>query len=241
MMFLASTAQKLPVNEKNTFFKNAYKKISTMNNDNSSSGKTSQGDQFHSGVNQAIRKIQKLTPPVPVSGNVGGDTLVVGQPPNDSLIITGAYTHFGPVIVINNGILRFRHTYVTIIGDLWVAGKNALVTADSSTLYFPQQYFYQRSLAITEKGRVEYNHTTLDYSGLSHNLFIADSGSITMNHVKDIGFTTCGLNGTLLVDIENSDEPSEYVITDKAHLTFRNDTTLLLWHQDRMSVSQIPE
>jgi len=75
------------------------------------------------------------------------------------------------------------------------------------------------------------NNTTLDFSGLSHNLFIADSGSITMNHVQDNGFTTCGLNGTPVVDIENSDVPSEYVITDKAKLTFKNDRTLLLWHQ----------
>lgn len=228
---LTVNAQRIPVKEMNTFFNDAFGRVSRRIPDNPSPCKSETEDRFHSGVNQAVQKMQWLTNHIPTRGNQGGDTLVIGFPPYDSLIITGDYTHFGPMLVIGNGILRFKHAHATIVGDVWVVGPNAMVTADSSYLYFPQEYFYQRSMVITVKGIAEYNNTTLDFSGLSHNLFIADSGSIRMNHIKDIGFTTCGLRGTASVDIENSNEPSEYVITDRARLTFRNDTTLLLWYQ----------
>jgi hypothetical protein len=227
---MAAHGQKIPAKQLNAFFHYASVRVSQGMPDHSAFKRSMQNLEIHSGTNQVIKKLHLHPPPVPVNANNGNDTLVVGLPPYDSLVITGDYTHIGPVIVIGNGILRFNHAMATIIGDMWVFGENALVTADSSTLYFPQEYFYQRSLIVTMKGRVQYNHTTLDYSGLSHNLFISDSATVTMHHVKDIGFTTCGLSGKPRVDIENSDEPSEYVITDKAQLTFKNDKTLLLWH-----------
>ncbi|MCX6249335.1 MAG: T9SS type A sorting domain-containing protein [Bacteroidetes bacterium] len=230
-LFLGANAQKLPVNELNTFFTKAFNKVSNGIPENSSLPGSVNEDGFHSGVRQAVQKLHSLRDHIPITGSNRSDTLIIGYPPNDSLIITGDYTLAGPVIVVGNGILRFRNARSTIIGDVWVWGDHALVTSDSSYLYFPQEYFYQRSLVIVGKGRVEYDNTTLDFSGLSHNLLIMDSGSIRMNHVKDIGFTTCGLYGTPRVDIENSDEQSEYVITDKARLTFKNDKTLLLWHQ----------
>jgi hypothetical protein len=158
------------------------------------------------------------------------DTLWIGLPPNDSMIITGQYTHNGPVVVIGNGILRFRHANATIAGDLIVWGDHALVTSDSSTLFFPQEYFYQRSLVIAGKGKVIYRNTTLDHSGMSHNLMVTDSGRIEQTNVKNIGFTTCGMYGAGEYHADGIDQAGEFVITDHSQLTFSHAKTILLWH-----------
>jgi hypothetical protein len=231
LIFSETCAQKIPSVRLNSFFTYAYGQVSAGKTDQTPVTFMAPGNEIISGAGYAIRKLHSLMDFRLPEGAGGGDTLVIGMPPLDSLIITGNYTHTGPVLVVGNGILRFKHAHSTIVGDVWVVGEHATITSDSSYLYFPQEYFYQRSMVIVQKGNVEYNHTTLDFSGLSHNLFVADSGRIKMDHVKDIGFTTCGLAGTPEVDIKYSNEPSEYVITDRARLTFSHDTTLLLWHQ----------
>lgn len=178
------------------------------------------------GVIEKLKEIRRKIPEKPA----GGDTLVIGIPPYDSLIVTGTFSHTGPVLVVGNGILRFKNANATIIGDLYVWGDHALVTADSSYLYFPQQFFYQRSLVIAGKGMVIYRNTTLDHSGLSHNLVLTDSARIELDHVTNIGFTTCGMNKASVIDVDGINQAGEFVILDQSRLSFKHAKTILLWY-----------
>lgn len=177
-----------------------------------------------------IERLKNLRLPAIPARSPQSDTLFVGIPPYDSLIVTGTFTHTGPVMVIGNGILRFKHANATIVGDLYVWGDHALVTSDSSYLSFPQQYFYQRSLVIAGKGKVVYRNTTLDHGGLSHNLVLTDSARIELNRVTNIGFTTCGMNKDSQIDVDRINEAGEFVILDHSRLSYRHAKTILLWY-----------
>jgi len=183
------------------------------------------------GVSGVIGKLKELNSHKVQKKPAGGDTLIVGIPPYDSLIITGTFVHNGPILVIGNGILRFKNANATIVGDLFVWGDHALVTADSSYLYFPQQYFYQRSLVIAGNGKVIYRNTTLDHSGLSNNLVLTDSATCTLNNITNIGFTTCGMNKKSEININRINQAGEFVIQDQTVLNFNHAKTILLWFQ----------
>ena len=183
-----------------------------------------------SGAFGILEKMKDLRMPEITERSTQSDTLFIGIPPYDSLIITGTFSHTGPVMVIGNGILRFKNASATIVGDLYVWGDHALVTADSSYLYFPQQYFYQRSLVIAGKGKVVYRNTTLDHGGLSHNLVLTDSARIEFNRVTNIGFTTCGMNKASEFDADRINQAGEFVILDHSRLNFSHAKTILLWY-----------
>jgi hypothetical protein len=231
VMLLSATkgfAQKIPQQELNSFFKEANKRINDNKNLPQNTNNQPTVDTFQSGVFQNISNYRNLSAVQHSSRK--SDTLFIGIPPYDSLTITGTYFHDGPIFVYGKGILRFKNANATILGDLWVWGESALVTADSSTLYFPQQYFYQRSLIVAGNGKVIYRNTTLDHSGLSHNLVLTDSAKMEMHQVVNIGFTTCGVYKSPEIYIDGTNEAGEFVITDKAKLTFKNAHTILLWH-----------
>jgi len=155
------------------------------------------------------------------------DTLIV----TDTVIITGTYTRNGPILVINGGFLQFSHATATILGDIYVVGSNSKLYADSSYLYIPQQYFYQRSLVATEGGVVHYSNSTIDHSGLSHNVFIGSNSILELTNVHNNGFTTNGTASNAQFIINGINQAGEYVITDTAQLSFRDANTVLLWHQ----------
>jgi hypothetical protein len=230
LLLVATTlnAQKIPQVKLNEFFKEASERINA-NDNHQIPHQIKSLEALQSGVLQNIKKckdIQQIQP----GHTRSSDTLFIGIPPIDSLTITGTFFHDGPIFVYGNGILRFKNATATILGDLWVWGDKALVTADSSTLYFPQQYFYQRSLIIAGNAKVIYRNTTVDHSGLSHNLLLTDSASMEMYNVKNIGFTTWGLYRSPEIYIDGINEAGEFVITDDAKLTFKNAKTILLWH-----------
>lgn len=166
-----------------------------------------------------------------VSNKKSIDTLIVGAYGNDSLVITGTYFHNGPILVINDGKLRFRNANATIIGDIYVWGNNAKLLIDSSYIYCPQQYFYQRTILAAGKGKVIINNSTLDYSGLSHNLALADSSSAIYTNITNIGFTTCGLWGAPQIKINKTNQAGEFIASGNARLEFKKAKTLLIWHQ----------
>ena len=228
---MPASGQYLPRAAMHKYFASAEKKI-TSNVNNPDTFRINDRDTLTSpgvfGIIEKLRSVQTIPYP---AGRSASDTLFIGIPPLDSLIITGNYTHNGPIMVLGNGILRFKNANATIVGDLYVWGDHAMVTSDSSYLYFPQQYFYQRSLVIAGKGRVVYNNTTLDHSGLSHNLVLTDSARIELANVKNIGFTTCGMSKKSEIDINGINQAGEFVITDQAHLNFNHAKTILLWYQ----------
>ncbi len=188
---------------------------------------------MQSGVKQYLEKfsnpqfLTQLTGKSPESDSL----LIIGATPGDSLIITGEWLCEVDILVFGDGKLRFINANVTLLGDLYVWGETAEITADSSTLYIPQQYFYQRSIVAAGAGKVKFSHVTLDFSGLSHNMVAADSSTYEFTDVKKIGFTTNGLSGKAKYYINGTNLAGEFVIGDKCELDFRNANTVLLWHQ----------
>ncbi len=223
--------QDIPKKEIRQFFTKATQKRIKGNNSSSIILKKSSDSPCSSGVFGVTEKLKALKFQKIAEKPAGGDTLIIGVPPNDSLIVTGTFFHNGPVLVLGNGILRFRNANATIVGDVYVWGNHALLTADSSYLYFPQQYFYQRSLVIAGDGKVIYRNTTLDHSGLSNNLVLTDSAYIGLSNVTNIGFTTCGINKAAEIDIDGINQAGEFVMQDQSKLNFVHAETILLWYE----------
>lgn len=158
------------------------------------------------------------------------DTIVVGAVPHDTLKITGYWTHHGPILVVNDGVLIFKHATVIDSGDVYVL-QNGKVIADSSSLTFPQQYFYQRSLIAVQHAQIQISNSSFNYSGLSHNLVISGNANVTFNHIHQNDWTTCGLSSQASLTINHCNLAGEYILSDTTHVNFKNTDTILLWHQ----------
>lgn len=158
------------------------------------------------------------------------DTLIVGVSPYDTLTITGTLIHNGPIFVVLNGLLIIRNANVTNLGDLDVF-NNGKVVVDSSTLSFPQSYFYQRSLTLVNKANVSINHSTLSYGGLSHNCIVADTASLSLTNVNQTDWTTTGMSTMGTININGTTEAGEFIIDDYVTLNIKNATNAILWHQ----------
>jgi len=158
------------------------------------------------------------------------DTVYVGEVPNDTLVITGVYEHTGPVFVFNDGVLIFNNADATNYGDVFVFGHGQVLGLNSS-LTFPQDYFYQRSLLVVQHGLAYFNNCSFDYSGVQHSLVIGDSGTVGMENVHQRDWTTAGLFGAATLQIHGLNLGGEYILSDSCTAAFSNVDTLLLWHK----------
>ncbi|HNR19866.1 MAG TPA: T9SS type A sorting domain-containing protein [Bacteroidia bacterium] len=161
---------------------------------------------------------------------LASDTLIVGIVPNDTLIISGNWNHDGPIWVFNNGVLIFDSANVTNTnGDLivWQSGK---VIADSSSFFFPQQYFYERSFIAVQNAQLSFTNCNFNFSGMSHNLVLADSAMATFNNIHHNDWTTCGMFGAPTLNINGCNLTGEYILAGTSQSAFKNADTLLLWH-----------
>jgi len=157
------------------------------------------------------------------------DTLFVGTSPHDTVRVTGTWSQNGPIIVFNDGVLIFHNANATIFGDLNVYNSGH-VLADSSTLFFPQQYFYQRTMLAVQNSLIQLNDDTLNFGGMQHNLFAGDSSIITMNNVYNTDWTTAGTAGKPTITLNNLNEAGEYILEDYANTHYSHVNSLLLWH-----------
>jgi len=160
------------------------------------------------------------------SRTLTGDTLWV----TDTMEVTGTWMHNGAIVVAPGGLLHFRNAQATILGDIFIFGNNAAIEADSSALYIPQAYFYQRVLFALGGGKIRYRNTLVDHSGLSHNIILADSSALEFTNVTNKGFTTNGIYGKSTVYINGTNQAGEFIMTDQSRLEFHQAHTVLLWH-----------
>ncbi len=157
------------------------------------------------------------------------DTLIVGVAPYDTLTISGTLLHNGPIFVVLNGLLIIKNATLTNLGDLDVF-NNGKVVIDSSTVSFPQSYFYQRSLMLLNKASVNISNSTLSYGGLSHNWLVTDTASLTVFNVKENDWATTGLSSHGSINISHTSEVGEIIIDDYTTLNLHHVSTALLWH-----------
>ena len=158
------------------------------------------------------------------------DTVYVGVVPHDTLLITGTYNHTGPIFVFNDGVLIFYNATATNYGDVYVFQHGRLLGLNSS-LTFPQDYFYQRSLIVVQNGLAYFNNCSFNYSGVQHSLVVGDSGVVGMENVHQADWTTAGLYGHATIQIHGLNLGGEYILDDSSTSSFSNVDTLLLWHQ----------
>lgn len=165
-----------------------------------------------------------------------GDTIVVGATPNDTLFITGYWTHNGPILVLGDGVLIFKNATVIDTGDVYVF-QNGKLFSDSSSLTFPQAYFYQRSLVAVQNATVQVAHTSFNYSGMSHNLVVGDSAHVTFFQIHQHDWTTCGLFSKPTLIIDSCNLAGEYILMDSCTAYFVHTDSLLLWHHVPMGAN----
>ncbi|MFI5151187.1 MAG: T9SS type A sorting domain-containing protein [Bacteroidia bacterium] len=159
-----------------------------------------------------------------------GDTLWVGIAPYpDSCVITGTQTYAWPIIVLNSALLRFRNANATIHGNL-IAMMHGKIQADHSTLHFPQQYFYQRSIILATNSVFNASNDTLDYGGFVHTTTVTDSARLAFYNVYQTDFMTTGVSRNASLSNIKTNIAGEYIMTDRAKLYFSQCHTLLLWH-----------
>jgi len=159
-----------------------------------------------------------------------GDTLVVGFTPGEVLVIDSVWMHPGPIIVMGDGVLKFQHAQATILGDIYTV-QNAKVIADSSYLYFPQEYFYQRGIILTGNSKMEVRYSTMDFGGLVHSMATVQSATLLLDHVKKPDFSTIGMYNQSTIIMDSVNIAGEFIITDSVHLNIQKAGTVLLWHQ----------
>jgi len=118
-----------------------------------------QRNESTSGVYQSFIRFSDLIYPK-IHGGMPKqiDTLFVGPTAADSMTITGNYLQNGPIIVYGDGKLRLKNASLTVLGDIWIWGATAELSADSSNIYSPQQYFYQRSLITAGGGKAVFRN-----------------------------------------------------------------------------------
>lgn len=208
------------------------KRIQPWNDKNTLSvNKSSQ--PFESCVNQLLAKYsdKSFLNGISDRSQLSDSMLIIGAVPGDSLVITGDWICKVDILVFGDGKLRFKNANATILGNIYVWGASAEITADSSTLYIPQLYFYQRAIVAAGAGKVKFSHVTLDFSGLSHTMVAADSSTFEFTDVTKVGFTTNGVYNKARYFINGTNLAGEFVIGDKCQLDFRNANTVLLWHE----------
>lgn len=167
---------------------------------------------------------------IPTDNSRAIDTVYVGASINDTLVITGVYNHQGPIFVFNEGVLIIHNATVVNEGDIYVFGHGRLL-CDSSSLTFPQQYFYQRGLFAVQHGLVYLNEVSMNYSGMQHTLVVGDSANVAMENVHQNDWTTAGLYGKGSLFIDGMNLGGEYILTDSSTSVFKHVDTLLLWHK----------
>jgi len=158
------------------------------------------------------------------------DTVYVGALNNDTLVITGNYVHEGPIFVFNQGVLIIHNSTFVNQGDIYVFGSGQLL-CDSSSLSFPQQYFYQRGLYVVHDATAYFKDANFNYSGMQHSLVVGDSATVAMENVHQSDWTTAGLYGSASIFLNGMNLGGEYILSDSSTSVFKHVDTLLLWHK----------
>ncbi|MCE3278234.1 MAG: secretion protein [Bacteroidetes bacterium] len=158
------------------------------------------------------------------------DTIYVGLVPQDTLFITDTFNHNGPIFVFNDGVLIFYNAIVENRGDITVF-QHGRVFGLSSSLTFPQDYFYQRGITVVQNGLAYFSNTSFNYSGLQHGLLVGDSAQVGFENVHQSDFTTAGIFGHGTVYLDGVNLGGEFILADSSTSYFNNVDTLLLWHK----------
>jgi len=169
-----------------------------------------------------------------------GDTLIVGDVPGEELVVSGNWTAPGPIIVMNDGLIWFHKAHATLMGDVFVIG-NGRIIADSSTLFMPQEFFYQRQILVIENAEIQVRNSTMDFGGLTNNMAVAQNARLFIENVVKPDFSTISLLQSAVINIDGIDLAGEFICDHSSMLRIKNAETVLVWHRFQEGSSALLE
>jgi len=153
------------------------------------------------------------------------DTLIV----SDTMIITGSWSHIGPIYVLDNGVLIIRNADFTNSGSLYISDSGQ-VFADSSSLSFPQQYPYQNNIFLFQEAYLRFYACTTSFGGYAHYLDIRDSAQMEVQNLYQEDFTSSYIRDRASLAVYGTNLAGEYGVMDSATVNFKDVTELFVYH-----------
>ncbi|MGB9589732.1 MAG: hypothetical protein ACPL68_02495, partial [Candidatus Hydrothermia bacterium] len=157
-----------------------------------------------------------------------GPPYIIGDTPNETLMVTGTWEWNGDVFIVGNGVLLVQGGTITVRGNIYAMDQGKFLIYDGTARY-PQMFTYQWGTLITENGHMEVRHSVLDYNNLPYNLAAMDNAYVIWDTVTTRGWTTAGCWGRPMVGLRKVNVAGEWLFTDSCITTFKDIDTMLAW------------
>jgi len=162
--------------------------------------------------------------------SVGGkDSLVIGDTPAETLLITGVYSIPMDVYIINDGVVLLRDADLTIKGDITLRNRGTF-DCDSSEINFLQDYIYQFIMFLTDSSTFIIRNSSTKFNGFPISLLTIGDTHLVWENVDNTDWTTAVVMGNSVDSLYNVNTAGEWLISDRTNTCFRNTNTLLLWY-----------
>ena len=157
-------------------------------------------------------------------------SLVVGfADSNEVRIIERDTLINGDIAVVNNGKLIIRNSLFLLFGNIYL-NNNATIELDTCRINILQNYAYQFSCTVVNNAQLLFNKVDFQSNRNSWGLAFANSAKLkTSNSKITNGFITNSLSDSAVIDITNSDNPGEFIISNNSSLHFTNTNYFLIW------------
>ena len=155
-------------------------------------------------------------------------TLIIGDTPAETLVISGTEYHEGDILIMNDGTLIIEDAEFEMAGDFLVFGQG-LLHIRNSDLAFDQEYIYHRSIIAAHGSNTIIEHSTVSSDGYPYNVGVVDSATITVDTVEYHDFTTASLFGNARIHERHVNLAGEFVMLDQSECSFVDVDTVLIW------------
>ena len=155
--------------------------------------------------------------------------LIIGDTPGEVFDVSGSWNFSGDIFVVGDGQLNFNNAHSEIIGNIY-AMNEARVVIQNSEMFFPQQYFYQRLWALSGTAELIVSNSQLYFGGMVHNMVFSGQSKYKVVNSTCPDFTTTLVADKASIDIDGIDVAGEFIVSDSSQLSFKNASTILLWH-----------
>lgn len=180
------------------------------------------------------------TPTVPDGLPVGGfrgtawspsparDSLIIGDVPGETLLVSGNYSIPMDVYIVNDGVLMLRNANCTIGGNIF-AMQEGMLDCDSSHLHFLQEYIYHYNLAFADSARFILTNSSTDFNGFPIGLSLINRATLLWKNVDNRDWTTAIAFGDAVDSLVEVNKAGEWLVDHRSSSTFISTDTLLVW------------
>lgn len=155
--------------------------------------------------------------------------IIVGDVPNETLLINYPFELYGNIIVINDGVLILDSAQLIIHGTIYGMGMGKILV-DSSFIHFPQVHIYQYGISMGDSSYMEMKNSRVYGNSMPLNMAVTGKAKADWryNDLSQSFFTTV-LFGNAEIWIYNAQLPGEYIMMDSAKAHFKHIDSLLIW------------